>query len=354
MINDYGWNDAFQADFAPFEGRGLSPARVLVQQRGRLTLATDEGERQAELSGRFVHEAGRGEHPVAGDWVAAEVRPEGATVHGLVPRRTVFTRKAETGVQVVAANVDIVLLTTSMNADFSPRRLERYLANVYESGARPVIVLTKADLAENRDEMIAEAEAVAFGVPVLAVSAMSGEGLDALAALLKPRETAVLLGMSGAGKSTLLNALAGSEIMATQGILEEGARGRHTTTHRELVRLPSGTLLLDTPGMRSIGVFGTDEGVDQIFGDIEALALDCRFNNCKHESEPGCAIRAALEDGSLEAGRWQGYQKLQRELAFEARKEDPALRAAAAKQWINRAKANRARTKFREGEKGRR
>ena len=257
-------------------------------------------------------------------------------------------------VEQVAANVDIVLLTTSMNADFSPRRLERYLANVYESGARPVIVLTKADLAENRDEMIAEAEAVAFGVPVLAVSAMSGEGLDALAALLKPRETAVLLGMSGAGKSTLLNALAGSEIMATQGILEEGARGRHTTTHRELVRLPSGTLLLDTPGMRSIGVFGTDEGVDQIFGDIEALALDCRFNNCKHEAEPGCAIRAALEDGSLEAGRWQGYQKLQRELAFEARKEDPALRAAAAKQWINRAKANRARTKFREGEKGRR
>jgi ribosome biogenesis GTPase len=352
VINDYGWSDRLRQDFAPFEERGFIPARVLVQQRGRFTLATEAGEIVAELAGRFAHEAGVGQYPAAGDWVACAVREaEGAgTIHGLVPRHSAFTRKGANGVQVVAANIDVALLTTSLNADFSLRRLERYLANTYECGATPVIVLTKADLADDVDGMVAEAEAIAFGVPVIAVSSLTGEGLDDLREHLKPGETAVVLGMSGTGKSTLVNALAGAEIMVTQAIIEEGARGKHTTTHRELVRLPSGALMLDTPGMREIGVFGADEGVDVLFGDIDALAGDCRFSNCRHEREPGCAIRVALKDGALDEGRWRSYVKLQKELAFEARKEDHHLRLAAKQVWVQRTKANRVRMKFKGAE----
>ena len=350
MINDYGWSDGLQRAFTPFAERGFTPGRVLVQQRGLLGLITYDGEVQAELSGRFQHEAGPGVHPVAGDWVAVAVRPdEGtATIHGLVPRTSRFTRKGPTGVQVVAANVDTAFLATSLNADFSVRRLERYLANAYEGGADPVIVLTKADLCEEVDACVAEAEAVAYGVPVIAVSALEGRGLEELERHLRPGRTAVVLGMSGAGKSTLVNSLAGESRMATQEIISEGARGRHTTTHRELVRLPSGALLLDTPGMREIGVFGADEGVSAIFADIDDLAADCRFSNCRHEREPGCAVREALESGDLDPGRWRSYQKLQKELAFEQRKEDPALREAARQVWMKRAKANRARMKFRD------
>ena len=350
MINDYGWSATLQDAFAPFAERGLTPGRMLVQQRGQLGLITDDGEVTAELSGRFQHEAGRGEHPVAGDWVAVAVRPgEGtATIHGLVPRTSRFTRKGPTGVQVVAANVDTAFLTTSLNADFSARRLERYLANAYEGGADPVIVLTKADLCDDIAPFVDEAEAIAFGVPVIAVSSLDGRGLDQLERRLRPGRTAVVLGMSGAGKSTLVNALAGEARMATQGIIAEGARGRHTTTHRELIRLPSGALLLDTPGMREIGVFGADEGVSAIFADIDDLATECRFSDCRHEREPGCAIRSALETGHLDEGRWRSYVKLQKELAFEQRKEDPVLREAARQVWLKRAKANRARTKFRE------
>jgi ribosome biogenesis GTPase len=274
-----------------------------------------------------------------------------ATVHGLLPRSSAFTRKGANGVQVVAANIDVALLTTSLNADFSPRRLERYLANAYEGGASPVIVLTKADIGEDIEGKLEEAEAIAFGVPVLVVSAVTGEGMDALAAYLKPGETAVLLGMSGAGKSTLVNGLAGEELMVTQEIIAEGARGKHTTTHRELIRLPSGALLLDTPGMREIGVFGADVGVEAVFGDIDVLALDCRFSDCRHEREPGCAVREALRDGSLDEGRWKSWQKLQRELAFEARKEDRHLRDAARHVWVQRAKNYRARVKFRAAER---
>ena len=349
MITDYGWSEKLRDSFAPFAERGLVPARVLVQQRGQLSLVTDAGEMIAELSGRFVHEADRGEHPVAGDWVAVSVREaeHAATIHGLVPRSSVFTRKGPTGLQVVAANVDLALLTTSLNADFSLRRIERYLANAYEGGATPIIVLTKADLCDQVLSLVGQAQEVAFGVPVLAVSAVTGEGIEALRAHLLPGLTAVVLGMSGAGKSTLVNALAGEELMATQGIIADGARGRHTTTHRELIRLPSGALMLDTPGMREIGVFGADEGVQAIFADIDEWATQCRFSDCSHHREPGCAIKAAISSGDLDEARWQSYEKLQKELAFEQRKEDPVLRAAARQIWVQRSKNNKVRMKYR-------
>ncbi|PDT72458.1 ribosome small subunit-dependent GTPase A [Bradyrhizobium sp. C9] len=351
MINLYGWSDRDGQAFAPCAAQGCVPARVVVQQRGLYTLVTDHGELRAQLAGRLVHEAREGGHPVVGDWVAVTARPaEGAaTIHAILPRRTMFVRKAADtvqAVQVVAANVDVALLVASMNADFNLRRLERYLATAWQSGARPVVVLTKADLRDAPDDIVAAAESIAFGVPVLVVSAVTGAGVTELAALLKPGETCVLVGSSGAGKSTLVNAFAGTERMATGGIREDDARGRHTTTHRELVRLPGGALILDTPGMRELGLIDAEEGLGVAFDDIEALARDCRFRDCGHGNEPGCAVRTALETGQLDPDRWRGFQKLQRELAHLDRKEDRAARAAEKRRWIARNKAYRAGQKF--------
>jgi ribosome biogenesis GTPase len=249
--------------------------------------------------------------------------------------------------QVVAANVDTALLTASLNADLSLRRIERYLATAWESKADPVIVLTKADLCDDVAALTAEVEGIAFGVPVHAISAVTGEGLDALRALLAPGKTAVVLGSSGVGKSTLVNALAGEEKMATRAIIEEGARGRHTTSHRELVLLPNGALILDTPGMRELGLWDADSGVSTAFTDIEELATQCRFHDCRHSNEPDCAVQAALAEGVLDAARWEAYQKLQKELAFQHRKEDIQAHLQNKKMWIKRNKEGRARMKGR-------
>jgi ribosome biogenesis GTPase len=349
LLDRYGWSDALQQAFALHSAQGLAPARAIVQQRGHYLLATPHGEATARLSGRFTHEAADGDYPVAGDWVAAAIRPEeaSATIHGLLPRRTAFVRKAVGGgtSQVVAANVDVAFLVTSLNADLNPRRIERYLATAWNSGASPVIVLTKADLCpgHERDARQARIEAVASGAPVLAVSALTGEGLDRLRDSFAPGRTAALLGSSGAGKSSLLNALAGAPLMATRAIREHDRRGRHTTTHRELVLLPDGRLVLDTPGMRELGLWEADAGVAAAFAEIEALARRCRFGDCAHEAEPGCAVQAALADGSLDRGRWRSWVKLQRELAHEARKDDPSERAALRRVWVQRTRRNRAR-----------
>ncbi len=346
MIQSYGWSDALQQDFAPHAEQGYRPGRILVQRRGHYEVVTDEGELTAQISGKLAHEAERGGYPAVGDWVAlaAHAGERSATIHAVMPRRTAFLRKAAHTVateQVVAANVDIALLVASMNADLNVRRLERYLASAWQSGAQPVVVLTKADLSADPGAAVAEAEGVAFGAPVLPVSIVTGEGLAALAALLKPGETSVLVGSSGVGKSSLVNALAGEVLMDTGGIREADDHGRHTTTHRELIRLPSGALILDTPGMRELGLLDAEEGLLATFEDIEALALDCRFNDCGHSNEPGCAIQAALESGGLDGDRWRGYQKLRREVAHQARKEDRVAREAHRRQWIGLHKAAR-------------
>ena len=354
MLERYGWSAALQNSLSQLGQPDLVPARVLVQQRDQYVVACAAGEIVATLAGRFMHEAGNGEYPVAGDWVAITTRPgEGrATIRQLLPRTGVFRRRAAgpgaPRPQVIAANIDVALLLVSLNADLSARRIERYLASAWEGGVDPVIVLTKSDVCEDVEALKAEVERVAFAVPIHVISALTGDGLEALVGHLTAGKTAVLLGSSGVGKSTLVNALAGEALMETAAIRNSDELGRHTTTHRELILLSSGALILDTPGMRELGLWEAQSGVSLAFADVEAIARRCRFRNCGHGAEPGCAVRAALEDGSLERSRWNSYGKLQREISFETRKSDPRARAEARKVWLRRSKNYRAEKKFRE------
>ena len=323
-----GWSPFFAEAFEPYEPAGLMPARVAVQERGAVVLFTIAGTVQA-----------RG-HAVAGDWVAFD--EERGAIRAVLPRRTRFSRKEPwlTEEQVVAANVDTAFLVTDCGRDFKPRRLERYLTATWDSGADPVIVLAKSDLAEDVPETVAAAEAVAFGVPVHAVSSVTGEGLDALDPYLAPGRTVALLGSSGVGKSTLANRLLGEELLATGDVRRDG-RGRHTTTHRELVQLPGGALLLDTPGMRELQLWADESALEETFGDVAELAAQCRFSDCAHGSEPGCAVRAALADGRLPEVRWESYRKLQRELRSLAIKQDARLRSEARKERRRFARSRR-------------
>jgi ribosome biogenesis GTPase len=320
LIEQYGWSDALRLAFEPHARAGHIPGRIIVQQREAHLVATDGGNLSARLSGRLRHEAREAGHPAAGDWVAlsAKAGESTATIRAILPRRTAFVRRAADSVQtlqVIAANIDVVFVVTSMNADLNPRRLERFLAAAWQSGARPVVVLTKADLCEQPEGLADEIAALAAGCPVLVVSAHHNLGLGGLLDHLSPRETCVLIGSSGVGKSTLVNALLGEARMATQDIRAADARGRHTTSHRELVLLPGGGLILDTPGIREVGLIDADEGLSTVFDDIEQLAQNCRFRDCGHSSEPGCAVRGALDEGLLDADRWAHFQKLSRELA---------------------------------------
>ena len=333
----WGWSDDWADRFAPFADQGWTPGRVAVGRRDEATVATEHGLLRGTVSGRYRHEAAvAGDFPAAGDWVATTPRAaEGtATIHALVPRRTSFTRADEHGSeQVLAANLETVFLVAALNRDFNPRRLERYAALAWSSGALPVVVLNKADLSDDVPARTAEAAAAAPGMAIHAVSAATGVGLDTLHAYLTPGQTIALLGSSGVGKSTLTNRLLGEDRQAVSGIREDDARGRHTTIERELIPLPSGALLLDTPGLRSVGLWDAAEGLDEAFGDIAALADRCRFRDCGHESEPGCAVRAAVASGELPAGRLEDLRRLEREQqAAERRSASGHQRAA-----VNRA-----------------
>jgi ribosome biogenesis GTPase / thiamine phosphate phosphatase len=320
-LHDVGWDTSWEDAFEPYARQQLIPARVAVRHHGPCELLTERGPLGGLPSGRLTDE----ELPAVGDWVAARPQPgeQKAVIEAVLPRRTAFTRKEawrRTVEQVVAANVDTVFLMSSLGPDLNARRLERYLVGAWESGAQPAIVLTKADLEPEHTEAVLEVEAIAFGVPVHVISAVSGEGLDTLRPYLGRGRTVALLGSSGVGKSTLVNRLAGRELLATREVRADG-RGRHATTHRELVLLPGGGLLLDTPGMRELQLWAGEEALDGTFEDVSELAVRCRFADCAHEREPGCAVHAALRDGSLSHGRWESYRKLQRELrALEVRR----------------------------------
>jgi ribosome biogenesis GTPase len=324
-----GWDSAFTAAFAPYATEGLAPARVLAEHRDRFVVAGHHGpDTSAVLAGRLRHEArSRADLPAVGDWVAVS-RPSGSgdmtSIHAVLPRRTAFVRKVagdETAAQVVAANVDVALVVTALPHDLNLRRLERYLALAWESGAIPAVVLTKADLDDDVAGSVAAAQGIAPGVDVIALSSVTGDGFDALELLLQPGFTAALLGPSGAGKSTLINHLLGADQLRTGGVREDG-KGRHTTTHRELVRLGSGALLIDTPGMRELQLWDADAGIGAAFSDIYELATQCRFRDCRHESEPGCAVLEGVLAGRLAADRLDNWRQLQRELAFLARRQD--------------------------------
>jgi len=320
LIEKFGWSDAWRLAFEPHARAGHLPGRVIVQRREADSVITDIGILSARLSGRLRHEAREAGHPVAGDWVALSPNAGDGTaiLHAVLPRRTAFVRRAADSVQtlqVIAANIDVVFVVTSMNADLNPRRLERFLAAAWQSGARPVVVLTKADLCEQPEAQAAAVATLAAGCPVAVVSARHGLGLGGLLDHIEPGETCVLIGSSGVGKSTLVNALLGEERMATQEIRAADARGRHTTSHRQLVLLPGGALLLDTPGIREVGLIDADAGLGTVFDDIERLAGNCRFRDCGHTTEPGCAVRDALAGGLLDGKRWAHFQKLSRELA---------------------------------------
>ena len=338
-LQDLGWTDSHTTEFEPHAAGGLLPARVAAQHRGAYVLLSELGELRAdEASGRLEHEADADGMPAVGDWVAIAARPDegAATIHAVLPRRTKFSRKVAglaSEEQVLAANVDAVFLVMSLNEDFNVRRLERYITMAWESGAQPVIVLTKTDLCPDWELRVLEVEAIAFGVPVHAVSSISGEGLELVREHVTPGRTIALLGSSGVGKSTLVNTFAGEELLATQEIREDDGEGRHTTTHRQLVLLPDGGLVLDTPGMRELQLWESSDGIAETFSDVEELAAQCRFSDCAHRTEPGCAVQAAIEDGSLQFERWASYKKLQRELAHLERRLDKRLQAEERKRW---------------------
>lgn len=316
-----GWSETFARAFAADEHAGLVPARVADTRRGLLTLWTEAGSYRATLAGGLRHRTrDAAELPTVGDWVAA--RPlageRRAVVERVLPRRSRFVRRASGDPpreQVVAANVDVVLLVCGLDGEFEPRRLERLLALAWQSGAQPAVVLNKTDRHPDPAAARRQAQAVAPEVPVYTVSARQGTGLAELAALLSAGRTGALLGSSGVGKSTLVNRLLGEERLRTRAVREKDARGRHTTSHRELVALPSGGLLIDTPGLREIQLWQAEVGLDEAFGDVLGLASECRFGDCRHLAEPGCAVRAAVERGALEAGRLASFRKLRDELA---------------------------------------
>jgi ribosome biogenesis GTPase len=324
LVN-FGWTDFFAQHFV--EDGGFTPARVVAEHRTGYQIRTAAGERFARVAGKLRHEAAsHADLPAVGDWMVVQAPADDAeaTIHRVLPRKSKFSRKVagdRTEEQVVAANVDTVWIVGSLDRDFSPRRIERYLTLAWESGANPVIVLTKSDLCDDAGSFIAEVETISVGMPVHITSSMTGVGLAELQTYFNNHATVALLGSSGVGKSALINALAGATLQVT-GELRDDGKGRHTTTHRQLLQLPHGGLIIDTPGMRELQLWEGQSSLTEVFSEIDELAGRCRFSDCRHAGEPGCAVSEAVEQGQLPESRFQSYQKLQRELAHLERKQD--------------------------------
>jgi ribosome biogenesis GTPase / thiamine phosphate phosphatase len=337
-LSELGWTPDLADNLEP----GLLPGRVAAAHRGAFDVWLETGEVRASLPGKLLHE---GVDVAVGDWVGLG----DGLIREVLPRRSAIVRNAAgmtTTGQTLAANVDIAFVVSSLGPDLEPRRLERYLVTIWESGAAPEIVLTKADRLEDPWELVAEVEAVALGVPIHVVSAVTGQGCDALRARIQPGATAVLLGSSGVGKSTLVNRWLGEYVMATKETREDDDEGRHTTTVRQLLVLPGGGLVLDSPGIRELQLWDVGTGaLDATFSDVEELAAECRFGDCSHQHEPGCAVLGAVESGALAPERLDSWRKLQRELRAMAMRHDVLLRKEEARKWRLRAREGHARAK---------
>jgi ribosome biogenesis GTPase len=337
-LDELGWDSGWEESFAPYAG--LLPGRVAVEHRGEFVVFAEDGERRARVAGRLRHQ---GEPVVVGDWVGCAPH-DTWRIEAVLPRRTALVRRAAgtaERAQPLAANVDVVLLVCGLDGDFNPRRVERALVLVADSGARPVIVLNKADACPDLDARRGEMARAAPGVTQYAISALTGEGVDEVRREVRPGVTLALLGSSGAGKSTLANRLLGRERQATRAVRADDSRGRHTTTRRELIVLPGAGVLVDTPGLRELQLWAGEESAAAAFNDIEHLSRSCRFADCAHRSEPGCAVLAAVASGLLDPARLFSHRKLQGELRYAERQHDAAARSEEERRWRIIHKASR-------------
>ena len=330
-LETFGWNSFFESRFAPHREQKLLPGRISIQHKDRYVLLSEQGEINGKVSGKFRFDvSGLQEFPAVGDWVVFEIDSgdQSAVIHHVLERKSKFSRKVagdRPDEQVLAANIDIVFLVMGLDGNYNLRRLERYLTVAEESEARSVIVLNKSDLCSHLVECTQEVLSIAHGINVVVMSALRAEDVAPIRSLLTPGITGVLLGSSGVGKSTITNQLLGREHSQVQSVRETDSHGRHTTPHRELLVLPNGGIIIDTPGLRELQLWAGEEGMQDSFDDIEELAAKCRFRDCKHEAEPNCAVKQALEDGTLESGRYEGFQKLQRESFFQTTKHSKNL-----------------------------